>query len=385
MSTICNRLISALALLSVSAVWISSSIAAERIGNAANISNQVQGVLGKQARTLAVGSEVYLNELLRTGAASNASVVFLDDTNLSVGPQSEVTLDRFVYNPDRGQGAVVVRTGRGIFRFVTGSQRPQNYLIQTPIASIGVRGTIFDLLVEPNRMIVILIQGQVQVATFSNRRVWLGRPGTALTVYADGRIEGPVPWNGSIRVNFAGAQFPYFPPVKTAAKPTPPVNKTAKPKPPVVKAAKPTPAKVAPVKPKKYSAKQYDDDDDDDDTPPVRVYRAPAVAPVPAVVPVPALVPVPGPGWYGDDDDDGWRQRRPRRYQEDRPRRRTYEDNRGDKRRDTYDGNRTNNKRESYGNTNNRWNNRESSNGGNQWNNRGNYRTNNRQRTKKPY
>jgi len=127
------------------------------IGSASTISNRVEGFVGADARSLAVGSEVFQNELVRTGLASDAKLIFLDATNLSVGPSSEVTLDRFVYDPDKNAGAVVVRTTRGLFRFITGTQKPQNYLNQTPHASIGVRGTIFDLLVAPDRVTVRLL------------------------------------------------------------------------------------------------------------------------------------------------------------------------------------------------------------------------------------
>jgi hypothetical protein len=108
---------------------------------------------------------------------------------------------------------VVVKTTKGIFRFVTGSQRPQNYLITTPIASIGVRGTIFDLLVMPDRVTVILIEGQILVTTLFNRTITLSQPGTSITVYANGRVAGPSVWRGSVYVDFASANFPYFPPV----------------------------------------------------------------------------------------------------------------------------------------------------------------------------
>src|SRR5947207_8447989 len=116
---------------------IDAAAAQERIGSAASLRNQVEGVIGRGARTLETGSEVYQNELVRTGEESVAQLVFLDNTDLRLGPKSEVTLDRFVYDPARGTGAVVVRAGLGIFRFGTGSQQKKNYLIQTPIASIG--------------------------------------------------------------------------------------------------------------------------------------------------------------------------------------------------------------------------------------------------------
>src|SRR5262249_37385824 len=140
-------------------------------------------------------------------------LIFLDNTNLSVGPASEVALDRFVYDPDKSAGAVVVRTTKGIFRFVTGSQQPQNYLIATPIASIGVRGTIFDLLVMPDRVTILLIDGQVLITTLLGRTVTLSQPGTSITVYANGRVVGPAAWRRPVYVDFASTNFPYFPPV----------------------------------------------------------------------------------------------------------------------------------------------------------------------------
>src|SRR5262249_19194930 len=126
----------ALGILGLVAVSPAQAQGVNGIGAASTISNRVEGFVGGAPRPLAVGSEVLQNEVVRTGLQSDAKLIFLDDTNLSVGPASEVSLDRFVYDPDKSAGAVVVKTTKGIFRFVTGSQRPQNYLINTPIASI---------------------------------------------------------------------------------------------------------------------------------------------------------------------------------------------------------------------------------------------------------
>jgi hypothetical protein len=203
----------AFAVLGVLALQLAPAAAQEGIGAASTISNRVEGFVGTDARTLAVGSQVFQNELVRTSLGSDAKLVFLDATNLSVGPSSEVTLDRFVYDPDKGAGAVVVRTTRGLFRFITGSQKPQNYLISTPLASIGVRGTIFDLLVAPDRVTVLLIEGQVLVTTLAGQTVTLSQPGTSVTVYLNGSVVGPTVWTGSVYVDFASTSFPYFPPV----------------------------------------------------------------------------------------------------------------------------------------------------------------------------
>src|SRR5437879_859616 len=84
-------------------------VAAEpHIGNAAAVKNQVEGVLEGQTQSLSSGSAVYSNELVRTGQDAVAELELLDSTKLSVGPASTVRLDRFVYDPNKGNGTVVV-------------------------------------------------------------------------------------------------------------------------------------------------------------------------------------------------------------------------------------------------------------------------------------
>src|ERR1700744_5021116 len=60
-------------------------LAEPKIGNAVTVNNQVEGVTGGGSRVLATGSEVYSNELVRTSSESKAELLFLDNTNLSVG------------------------------------------------------------------------------------------------------------------------------------------------------------------------------------------------------------------------------------------------------------------------------------------------------------
>jgi hypothetical protein len=183
---------------------------AQSIGNARSVTNQVDGIVRGAARTLAAGSDVFTSEVIRTGDAATAQLVFLDNTNLNVGPRSSVTLDRFVYNPDRNTGRFVVRASRGVFRFVTGSQPPRDYTIRTPIATIGVRGTVFDLLVDRDKIVVVLVEGAIVVTTAQGRSVTLTVAGTAVTIYAGGRISGPAPWTGTIFDTASNAPFPYF-------------------------------------------------------------------------------------------------------------------------------------------------------------------------------
>src|SRR5262249_47270728 len=75
---------------------------------------------------------------------------------------------------------------------------------------IGVRGTVFDLLVRSDRTTVLLVEGAVIVTARGGRTVSLTVPGTSVTVFAGGRIDGPRPRTAPILDTPTNATFPYF-------------------------------------------------------------------------------------------------------------------------------------------------------------------------------
>jgi hypothetical protein len=125
-----------------------TSIAQSNIGSATSVKNRVDGVIGGQTRSLSAGSAVHANELIRSGEDSVGNLQFLDQTKLSVGPKSEVRLTKFVYDPNKKAGSVVIQAGKGAYRFATGVQDSKNYEIKTPYATLGVRGTVLEIVVE---------------------------------------------------------------------------------------------------------------------------------------------------------------------------------------------------------------------------------------------
>jgi FecR-like protein len=124
------------------AMQSTASNAEPRIGVAASTKPNAEGVVGASSQTLSAGSELYTNETVRTGNLGQADLVFLDSTNLTVGPRSEVLLDKFVYDPTGSSGSVVLQATRGTFRFVTGTQHHRAYQLNTPYGTLGVRGTV---------------------------------------------------------------------------------------------------------------------------------------------------------------------------------------------------------------------------------------------------
>jgi hypothetical protein len=94
---------------------------------------------GSVGGTLSVGSGVHSNETIKTGSAGQAGLRFNDQSNLSVGHSSQVRLDKFVYDPNKGAGTAVIEATRGTFRFSTGAQGGQ-VKIKTPYGTLGTRG-----------------------------------------------------------------------------------------------------------------------------------------------------------------------------------------------------------------------------------------------------
>jgi hypothetical protein len=119
------------------AMTLTAANAQTKIGMAQSVKPQAEGSV---AGTLAAGSGVHANETVKTGSSGQAGLQFIDQSKLSVGPLSQVRLDKFVYDPNKGTGTVAIEATRGAFRFSTGSQNKGQVKIETPYGSLGVRG-----------------------------------------------------------------------------------------------------------------------------------------------------------------------------------------------------------------------------------------------------
>ncbi len=184
----------ALAVALLAGIWAEPLSAQQKIGVASAVRNDVSGIQGAAKRPLANGSDVSANERIRTGQQSTAQLLFLDQTTLNVGAQSEVVLDRFVYDPNRGNGKVVINAGVGAFRFVSGAQKSSAYEIRTPVATIGVRGTVIHWIVKQVSpgvywAVFFVRQGSIQI-NFGGKTFTLNA-GDAITYSTSTGLQGP--------------------------------------------------------------------------------------------------------------------------------------------------------------------------------------------------
>lgn len=95
-----------------------------------------------------VGEVLFEADSLRTGGNGRLGITLKDDTRVSLGPSSEIRLDRFTYAPAEGQFGFVLRLVRGVAAYVSGriaKLAPDSIRLETPAAIVGVRGTTLVL------------------------------------------------------------------------------------------------------------------------------------------------------------------------------------------------------------------------------------------------
>lgn len=118
------------------------------VGNASIVVKTVTGTIEDNIHKIKLQDDLYHNELIETHEESATEITFLDDTTISLGPNASIVLDEFVYDPDPSASSFVVTVTEGAMRFTSGVLPSDAYKIHTPVATIGIRGTVIDLIVD---------------------------------------------------------------------------------------------------------------------------------------------------------------------------------------------------------------------------------------------
>ena len=182
----------------------SQAMAVERttIGNVRTVVKTVTGTIESDRRQIHLLDDIYHNEIIETGDESATEFVFLDETKMALGPNSRLVLDRFVYDPEPGKASFIMTATAGVFRFVSGKLPKTSYEIHTPTATIGIRGTVFSVIVipgdtegNPARVNITVEDGVADIISCLGEQVSLIRPGASTTVSmnADGTCAAPTP------------------------------------------------------------------------------------------------------------------------------------------------------------------------------------------------
>ncbi|MBN9603451.1 MAG: FecR domain-containing protein [Afipia felis] len=98
---------------------------------------------GNASRMLAIGTNVVHKERIQTTASGSTQILFPDTSTLSVGRNSNIVIDEYVYDPNAGTGKMVASVGKGVLRFVGGQiSHTSGVTIKTPVATLGIRGGV---------------------------------------------------------------------------------------------------------------------------------------------------------------------------------------------------------------------------------------------------
>jgi hypothetical protein len=115
-------------------------------------------------------SPVFMGDVIKTDGIGDAQIRLSDNTRLVVGPNSLIVIDRFVFDTSMTAKQVSLTVARGAFRFITGGSRKEAYTISTPTATIGVRGTEFDVSVNGEGTGLAVFHGQANLCERSSQR-----------------------------------------------------------------------------------------------------------------------------------------------------------------------------------------------------------------------
>lgn len=144
--------------------------AQEAAGKTIMVRGDVVASTDTSSRKLRRRSPVFDVDVIETGAASNTQLRMVDGGLLSLKADSALNIANYEYNPDTGQGDVSMKLVKGGLRSITGAlnKAGTNYRLDTPVASIGVRGTHFEIELINGDMFLAVWDGAIDVTVQTN-------------------------------------------------------------------------------------------------------------------------------------------------------------------------------------------------------------------------
>lgn len=123
-----------------------SAAAQDTIGIVRNVAGYATVTRGDQVFPAAAGTRLLVDDTLMTGPNGSMGVILRDNSTLSIGPGSSLVVQNFLFSPAEGKLGLLVRLSKGTMAYLSGligKLAPENARFETPVASIGIRGTRF--------------------------------------------------------------------------------------------------------------------------------------------------------------------------------------------------------------------------------------------------
>ena len=120
----------------------------------------ISGTVKTETRELKTGDKIYLNETILAGAGSGTQILLLDQSTFTIGEDSEVVMDTFIYDPATNDGKIVASVKQGSLKVISGlisKKNPDSLTVEVPEGTLGSRGTEFQTIVSSGRTDTLLI------------------------------------------------------------------------------------------------------------------------------------------------------------------------------------------------------------------------------------
>lgn len=131
-----------------------------------------------------------------TGSTGHVRMTLPDNTTFTVGPNSDLVIDKFVYDPATDSRAITANLSKGVFRWITGKiahKDPTQMKVTLPVGELGIRGTDFEATVEPDGSgSIVLYFGQLEITEKKTGFKFMLDAGHKVTFSADGSFSRPM-------------------------------------------------------------------------------------------------------------------------------------------------------------------------------------------------
>ena len=190
--TYSNRSIHLKLAIGLAVLWPTITVADDTIevGRNAAVKGTVQ-ILSEeeiQARQAVVKEPVFLGDRVSSKVGSSLQVLLRDNSTFTVGPQCDMVIDKFVYDPKKDNNSLSAKVKKGMFRFTSGNvskSNPDQVIVTTPTATMGIRGTMVEVLVGPEAFLCAkhegLLAGDIKMDHSGATLVILRGPGQNTT------------------------------------------------------------------------------------------------------------------------------------------------------------------------------------------------------------
>ena len=198
----------ALALLILFGLTVLPARAAVLLGTAVGVQPAAVAQLGGDQVTILLGSQLFEGQTIVTGSIGEVQIVFVDDTRMVIGPNSSLVIERILMRDSTTFSSLVTNALGGTFRFITGGSPHSAYQMTTPAGTIAVRGTAYDVTVEPitRRVDVMVYLGGVELCPETGPCVILEQGCAVGNLVAAG---ASIIRSENIRMELASTLFPY--------------------------------------------------------------------------------------------------------------------------------------------------------------------------------